>query len=88
VCTARTSTCRGSWAVADFGREQMKVTTTRVRYRLGTPTNWAQLDRMLGAALNERRGPYNRDLSDHEIMVNVEDDEIVIWWETEIPDAG
>jgi hypothetical protein len=68
--------------MANYERGEEKV--TRVRYRLKTPSNGAELGKLLNAAALERAQQLNIDadhIYDDALTVDVGDDEIVIWWE-------
>jgi hypothetical protein len=68
--------------MADYVKGEEKV--TRIRYRLKTPSNGVELDKMMNAAVRERAGLLSPDaLADDALKVSVEDDEIVVWWEVE-----
>jgi hypothetical protein len=69
--------------VADFETEKIKV--TRTRYVLTTPSNAAELSKMIAAAANEYRDTIG-EIADDSLNLETEDDKIVIWWEVE--DAG
>lgn len=60
-------------------------TVTRIVYRLATPTNATELDKMVHAAAREyaeKAGVHSTSVvPDDALTVDVRDDEITIWWE-------
>jgi hypothetical protein len=73
--------------MADFGQETVQI--TRHRFLLRTPSNGVELSKALSAAARARAmelGVRETSLTDDALLVNVEGNDIVIWWE--VPGGG
>lgn len=62
-------------------------TIERIAFRLGTPTNASELDKMIHAAAREyaqATGCLPAGIPDDVLQVTLEDGGIVIWWESQL----
>lgn len=66
--------------MASFTRREKKI--SRVEYALTTPTNWAEIGKVLAALRSEL--PPELAQWDDTVTVNVGDDEIVFTYDTEV----
>jgi hypothetical protein len=67
--------------MANFTSET--VTVIRYRYILDTPTNPVEVEKMVGAAWQAWSAVATGIRGDDSITVDVEDGQIVAWWEQE-----
>jgi hypothetical protein len=62
--------------VADYSTRV--VTTTRKEYVLESPTNWAEVEKVLAAIKGDMSG--GRRTYDDDVVVEARDDEVVFWF--------
>jgi hypothetical protein len=63
--------------------ESRTVTTTRQEYALRSPSNWAEVEKVLAAVKRDLSG---RRTFDNDVTAEARDGEIVFWYEV-APDA-